>query len=235
MDHYLYLFINLGSIAIPLIAGFDKRLQFEKQWRFLFPSFFLTMLVFIPWDMIKTNLGVWGFNPRYLLGVYVGNLPIEEWLFFITVPYACIFTYHSLNHLVKKDLFGSYSNQLAVLLASLLLLVGLMNLGRLYTSITFLSTGIFLLVLALKFKPSFLGRFFLMYMVTLLPFFLVDGMLTGSFIPEEVVFYDNSQNLGVRIGTIPIEDMVYSFLLLLMSLCWYEWLQSRYKQKVSNQ
>jgi len=108
MEKYLYLCINLGSVIIPFIASFDKRLRFDRQWRFLFPAIFLTMLVFIPWDMLKTHLSVWGFNPRYLMGIYIGNLPVEEWMFFISIPYACMFTYHALNYLVKKDLLGRY-------------------------------------------------------------------------------------------------------------------------------
>jgi lycopene cyclase domain-containing protein len=70
-----------------------------------------------------------------------------------------------------------------------------------------------------------MGRFYLMYFVTLVPFFIVNGLLTGSFIPGEVVFYDNSQNLGIRIGTIPVEDMVYGLLMLLMNVTWFEFLK----------
>ena len=72
-----------------------------------------------------------------------------------------------------------------------------------------------------------MGRFFIMYFVTLIPFFIVNGLLTGSFISEEVVFYDNAQNLGIRLGTIPVEDMVYGMLMLLMNVTWFEWLKSR--------
>ena len=68
MDNWLYLIIDLGAASIPFIAGFDQRLKFQKQWRFLFPAILLTMLVFIPWDMVKTDLGVWGFNATYLTG-----------------------------------------------------------------------------------------------------------------------------------------------------------------------
>ncbi len=232
MDKWLYVLINLGAISIPFIAGFDKRLNFQRQWRFLFPAMLLTMLVFIPWDMLKTNLAVWGFNPRYLLGFYIGNLPVEEWLFFIAIPYACLFTYHSLNYLVKNDLIGKYADTITLVLAIILLLIGLMNTGRLYTSVTFISTGSFLLFHRFVIRSGYMGRFYLMYLVTLIPFFIVNGLLTGSFIPEEVVYYDNMQNLGIRIGTIPVEDMVYGLLMLLMNVSWFEFLKARFKPKL---
>ena len=210
-------------MSVPFFASFDSRLRFDKEWTLLFPAMMLTMLVFIPWDMLKTGLAVWGFNPRYLLGFYIGNLPIEEWLFFIAIPYACLFTYHSLNYLIKKDCFGKYAERITLILAIFLLIVGLLNLGRLYTSVTFISTGGFLLFHRFVIKGIYMGRFYLMYFVTLIPFFIVNGLLTGSFIPEEVVFYDNKQNLGLRIGTIPVEDMVYGLLMLLMNVSWYEY------------
>lgn len=229
-EPWLYLFINAGAISIPFIATFDRRLKFHMQWRYLFPAMFLTMALFIPWDMVKTALGVWGFNPRYLTGVYLGNLPLEEWLFFIAIPYACLFTYHSLNFLVKKDLLGRYAKVLALTVGLALLLIGLFNTARLYTSVTFISTGLFLLIHALIIRADYLGRFFLMYFVTLLPFFIVNGLLTGSFIPEEVVYYDNGQNLDIRLGTIPVEDMVYGLFLLLLNVTIYEYLRSRFRK-----
>ena len=233
MDNWLYVFINLGAISIPFIAGFDKRLRFDKQWKFLFPAMLLTMVLFIPWDMVKTYLEVWGFNPRYLLGIYIGNLPLEEWMFFIAIPYACLFTYHSLNYLVKKDYLGEYADRITLVLAIVLLVIGIFNTGRLYTSVTFISTGVFLLFHRFVVKGDYMGRFYLMYLVTLFPFFIVNGLLTGSFIPEEVVFYDDSQNLGIRLGTIPIEDMVYGLLMLLMNVTWFEYFRNRFKSSVN--
>lgn len=147
----------------------------------------LTMLVLVLWDMLKTDLAVWGFNPRYLLGFYIGNLPVEEWGFFIAIPYACFFTYHSLNYLIKKDYFGKYANAFTLALALFFLVTGALNTDKLYTSVTFISTRGFLLFDRFVVKAPYMGRFYMMYFVTLIPFFIVNGLLTGSFIPEEVV------------------------------------------------
>lgn len=227
MENWLYLFINIGSVSIPFLAGFDSRLRFYKQWKYLFPAMLLTMLVFIPWDMLKTSLEVWGFNPRYLSGFYIGNLPFEECLFFIAIPYACLFTYHSLNYLIRKDFLGQYADRITLYLAIFVLLVGIMNTDRLYTTVTFISTGVFLLFHRFVVKGAYMGRFYMMYLVTLFPFFIVNGLLTGSFIPEEVVFYDDTQNLGIRLGTIPVEDMVYGLLMLLMNVTWFEYFRNK--------
>ena len=72
-------------------------------------------------------------------------------------------------------------------------------------------------------KPTWLGRFYIGYFISLIPFFLVNGILT--YLP--VVTYNNAENLAIRIFTIPIEDTIYCLLLLLMNVTMYEWLKQR--------
>jgi lycopene cyclase domain-containing protein len=168
-------------------------------------------------------MGVWGFNPRYVTGIKIVNLPLEEWLFFIAIPYACVFTYVSLKYIFRKDYFGKYAKQISLAFVLGLSIVAIFNYYRIYTSVTFALTAIFILLHLYVFKSDYLGRFYFTYMFILIPFFIVNGLLTGSFIPEEVVFYDDTQNLGIRLFTIPIEDSVYGLLLILMNVTFYEW------------
>ena len=55
-------------------------------------------------------------------------------------------------------------------------------------------------------------------MFILVPFFIINSVLTGSFILDEIVWYNNNYNLGIRIGTIPFEDIFYGFSLLFLPL-----------------
>ncbi len=217
-----YLLINLASISIPFIYSFHPRLQFHKTWFALWPAILITGVLFIAWDILFTEWGVWGFNPRYLLGVDLLNLPVEEWLFFICIPYACVFTYASLSKLTEKDLLAKYTRTITWALIFALAVIALFNLNRAYTATTFLATSVFLILQLYLFKSNFLGRFYLAYLAILIPFFIVNGILTGSFIEEQVVWYSNSENLGLRIFTIPVEDFIYSLLLQLMNVTLYE-------------
>jgi lycopene cyclase domain-containing protein len=226
-----YFWINLLSISVPFLAGFDKRLKFYRNWKYLFPAMLGTMLVFIPWDIYKTDSGVWGFNPDHLQGIYIFNLPVEEWVFFIAIPYACLFTYHAFEYLVKKDYLGSSAKAITAAFIMILLIVAVLNPTRTYTFVTFLAAAVFLTLHLFVFKADYLGRFYVMYFATLIPFFIVNGALTGMFTPEPVVWYDDTRNLGIRLGTIPIEDTVYGLLMLLMNTTIYEWLRSRDKKK----
>jgi lycopene cyclase domain-containing protein len=192
---------------------------------------FLTLAFFIIWDIWFTYMGVWGFNSKYLTGINIVNLPLEEWLFFIAIPYACVFTYDALNYLIKKDYLQAFTKQISWFLIVVLFVVALLNLDKKYTAITFILTSIFLLLHLYVFKSKYLGRFYFTYMIILFPFLIVNGILTGSFIEEQVVWYDNAQNLGIRIFTIPVEDSVYGLLLILMNITFLEWFR---KKKLSN-
>jgi lycopene cyclase domain-containing protein len=62
----------------------------------------------------------------------------------------------------------------------------------------------------------------------LIPFFIVNGILTGSFIEVPIVSYNNSENLGIRLFTIPIEDIGYAFSMLFGNLMIFETLKKRF-------
>lgn len=219
---YLYLTLDVIAISFPLAFSFYPRANFSKNWKHLLCALLIPAAVFITWDMAFTHMGIWGFNPKYLLGIYVYNLPIEEILFFICIPYACVFSYEALNYLVKRDVFASITRPITILLIVVLLSLGLANFQRWYTCTTFLSTGILLALLEWRLRPSFLSRFYLMFCFILIPFFLINGILTGSFTDEPVVWYNAKEMLGFRMGTIPFEDTFYGMLLLLMNVSLFE-------------
>jgi lycopene cyclase domain-containing protein len=227
---HLYLLLNVFSVLVPFIASFYPKAPFYKTWKQLWPALLIPALLFILWDEAFTRWGIWGFNPNYISGLYVGKLPLEEILFFICIPYACVFTYFALTHLVKDNILKGRESIITWILIVLLAVAGLYFLDRLYTCVTFLSLAAFLVVLQLIIKPAYLDRFYFTYLFILVPFFVVNGILTGSFIEGEVVWYNNEENLGLRLGTIPIEDVFYGMLLILMNVVLYEELKLRHTQ-----
>lgn len=227
MEHYYYLWIDLFSILFPFIFSFYPKANFSAKWKQLWPAILIPAMLFIVWDEWFTSMGVWNFNPRYLSGIYVLHLPIEEVLFFICIPYACLFTYEAVNFFIKKDVLQSYYQGISILLVCFLLLSGLLNLNKWYTSLTFILTAIFLIVHLAFWRSSYLSRFYFAFIFILLPFFIVNGILTGTGIEEPIVRYNDSENLGIRMGTIPFEDTFYGMLLILMNVTLFEWLQKR--------
>lgn len=222
MKSYLYLALNLVAVLIPFIFSFHPRAPFYKQWKYLWISTLIPAMIFIAWDITFTYIGVWGFNPTYLTGIHIINLPVEEVLFFFCIPYACVFTYFALNHLVERDYLFPYQELISSALCIVLIITGIYHLDKWYTGVTFLATGGFLAFQMIVLRPRYMGRFYFAFLFILVPFFIINGILTGSFIEDEVVWYNNAENLGVRIGTIPIEDVFYGMLLLVANVSIFE-------------
>lgn len=223
---YLYLLLNLGSLSIPLMYSFNKKMNFIKQWKTVFLAIFLVALFFIIWDVIFTKNGVWGFNAAYHLPYKIAGLPIDEMLFFICIPYASIFIHYSLEYF-KPDLLLSEKmvRNTSILLLILVATVLFFNLDKWYTSVNYAMLIVTLLI-GFFYGKEILKRFYIAFMVILIPFFLVNGILTGSFIPEPVVWYNNSENLGIRLFTIPVEDIGYAFNMLF----WVVFLNEKFKE-----
>ena len=206
-------------------------MNFIKHWKPVFLSIFLIAVPFIVWDIIFTNKGVWGFNPEYHLNLQIFGLPLEEILFFICIPYASIFTHYAFIHYFEK--VGLTSKIVKAISAGLFVIFAFFILfayPKLYTTINFV---LFLILILFSFllKENHLSQFYITFLIILLPFFLVNGILTGSFIEGEVVWYDNDENLGVRIGTIPVEDIIYAFNLIYLNLILIERLKPVFRNK----
>lgn len=227
MEKYLYLTINLSAFIVPFLASFYSKAPFYKKWKHLSIAILATATLFVVWDEVFTEAGIWGFNPRYIMGIYIGSLPLEEVLFFICIPYACVFTYFALTHLVEKDYLFPHQELISSGLVIVLLVMGMYYFERKYTGVTFVLLGLFMAFQMLKLRPRYMGRFYFAFGFILVPFFIVNGILTGTGIDQEVVWYNNHENLGIRLGTIPIEDVFYGLLLILMNVVIFEWLEER--------
>ena len=210
----LYLWVILSAFIGPLALSFDKKVHFYTYWKTIFIGILVVASLFLVGDELFTQWKVWGFNPDYVLGIYLGNLPLEEVLFFVIVPYNCLFI-----HEVQKAYFPNLKlNFLAKCFLSIFgficFLLILFNWGNYYT-VTYCSTSLLLSAVFFFKKSSWFPRFVLTYIISIIPFLIDNGILTGMFTPEPIVWYNETHIIGLRIFTIPIEDLFYSFSMLL--------------------
>jgi lycopene cyclase domain-containing protein len=227
--HYTYLLINLLSVLFPFLLSFDKKVAFYKHWKYMFPAMLVTGVFFVAWDMLFTAKGIWSFNPDYLLGIYVYNLPLEEVLFFFCVPYSCVFIYEVLNAYVSRDVLGSCGKRFSILVSVLSLTACTLYYDKTYTLV---NAGIcFVLVIFATFIYKFrnLGRFYLAYFVSLIPFLICNGLITGL----PIVFYNDNENMGIRLYCIPLEDVFYCLSLLLLSVLLMDFFKNRKEERTT--
>ncbi len=223
---YLYLLLNIGSFSIPFLYSFHKKMKFIKQWKTVFLAIILVAIFFIVWDIIFTKNGIWGFNEDYHLPYKIAGLPIDEMLFFICIPYASIFIHYSLDYFKPTFLLSDKAvKRITYFLLITTAITLFFNFDKWYTSVNY-SLLIVTLLIAIFLAKDILKRFYIAFVIILIPFFIVNGILTGSFISEPVVWYNNSENLGIRLFTIPIEDAGYAFTMLF----WVVFLNEQFKK-----
>jgi len=229
MEKYLYLLLNLISISYPIYKSFDKRVNYHKQWKNVIIAIIPMAIYMIIWDVIFTKNEVWGFNPDYNLGVSFLSLPIEEWMFFIFIPFSSIFIYEVVFYFDKNDKFKKFGLPMGILTLIISLAFIVFGYHQIYTLVTGLSLLSLLIIhlLILKTQQSYLGRFFVSFIFILLPFFAINGILTGAFIPNEVVWYNMNKTFGVRLYTIPLEDVFYCLFMMLLTTSFYEYLKNK--------
>ena len=174
---------------------------------------------FLLWDALVTGAH-WHFNLLYVSGIKIVNLPIEEILFFITVPFACLFTWEMIIRRAKEKQMDLRGLRLLLYLA---LPAGIyfFSIGKQYTGLTL--SFIFLAILVdqfLKTNLLFDLRFYFYLLLIVIFTLIFNGYLTW----RPVVTYGVEYQLDFRIITIPVEDFFYGISLLWMNTSLYNFL-----------
>lgn len=190
----------------------------------------LPAIFYIAWDIYFTAKGIWSFNPDYITGIKIFNLPVEEVLFFFVVPYCCLFIYECIR-VYFSNLKNKKKDDLVLkTLAVILLAAGIFFYKKQYTSWTFILSAVFIFIIYANknfFKFFDATSFIISYSVMLVPFLVVNGYLTS--IP--VVRYNDAEILGFRIYSIPFEDVFYGMLLVMMNIAIYEKIKNQKRHK----
>lgn len=219
---YTYILINFFTIIICFIASFDRRIQFSRFFGKFFLSSTIVGVPFIVWDIWFTANGVWWFNLNYTLGFKIAGLPVEEWLFFYCIPFACVFTYYCIEKFYRLDWAGAFNNLIVFTSFIILGVVGFLYYEKIYTLLTVIVTLLTLFYLHFIAQKEWIGKVSLVYLILMPGFFAVNGILTGSFIPSPVVNYNPDDFLGIRMGTIPVEDAVYGYSQFLLNIYFFK-------------
>ena len=92
MRHLSYLAVLavclLGTLPLELVL----HVRVYARWRRLLLTLVPVVAVFTVWDVLAIRAGHWSYAPRQMSGVRLGNLPLEELLFFLVVPVCAVLT-----------------------------------------------------------------------------------------------------------------------------------------------
>lgn len=224
MSYYGY--ILLFSFLGPLCLSFDKKVAYYKHVpRLILPTLLVSGL-FIVWDQWFTERGIWGFNPKYVGGLYLGRLPLEEVLFFVVVPYNCLFIYEIVAAYFKP-VNSPPLNKGFLLMFIFFGAILLYQTPRGWYPCTAVPLALVTSFALLIRPPSWLSQYIIAYLICLIPFLVVNGLLTGAATNNPVVWYNESEFSGWRILTIPVEDLYYNFDLFIGFTLFFELQKNR--------
>ena len=242
---YVYLLVDLFCLSGPFFLSFHKSVAFYKNFKPLAAGILLMSAVYLPWDILFMHWGIWNFNPKFTMQSRWFLLPIEEWLFFVAVPFACVFTFECVRYFKKTAPSKRFTQitSFSVLAISTVLCVFAAFEELWYTfSATLLCSA--MLLFHIQRRSEFLGYFLFAWFILLIPFYMSNGILTGLHfyeydlvntsqveITEAIVRYNNQFNLGIRIWSVPIEDFFYGLAMILLVLTPYEYFREKWKSR----
>ena len=217
-----YLYILISIIIFPFIIGLTPGFRFYFD-RKLVKTLFLTATPFLIWDWWATTQGHWSFNPAHTIGITFFNLPIEEIAFFFVAPFACLFLYAASEKYIQvKYLSLPFFFWVLTIGASMLLLI--VGFPKPYSTIVYGLSVLLLLYSYQKFRFQITTHMFLYFFLSFIFFIIFNSVLT--MVP--IVSYAPWAILNLRVGTIPIEDFWYNFLLLSFTLIIYKVMSNKH-------
>jgi lycopene cyclase domain-containing protein len=218
-----YLLFNLLVIAGPLAYSFEKQVNFRQYWRQAFPAILLSLGVFVLWDFAVTNRH-WYFNPPYMLDFRLLRLPLEEWLFFITVPYACLFVREVLATMLENRIVRGLEWVRAGMFAMLPIGVLVFRFGKEYTGLVLIALGVVgFLDRQLRTNTLLQTRTYIFFAAVVGFTFVFNMYLTA----RPLLIYAAAYQLNFRVITIPIEDFFYGLSHIALCNVLYEYFKLR--------
>lgn len=226
---FTYALILFFTVIICLIASFDRRIKFNQHFTAFLKAAIVVAIPFIAWDVYFAAKGVWWFNTDYTIGLNIAGLPLEEMLFFIFIPFSCVFTFYTIDKYYKWNALSGFNNIMVFVSVIVLSVVALLNTDKIYTLVTAVVTIATLIYLHFIARSEWITKASVVFAILMLGFFPVNGILTGSFIENPIVNYNPNDFLDIRMFTIPIEDAVYGYSQFLLVLYFFKQFQRKTK------
>lgn len=230
MRHYTYFLVNFFAIIICLIFSFHPKIKFYKHFGVFLKSSIAVAIPYIIWDVYFTGIGAWWFNNDYTVGVRILGLPIEEMLFFICIPFSCIYTYFCFNKFFNLSRFSRYNKWVVAVVLILSVILAITCNYKIYPFVTAIVTIISLLYLYFIAKASWISEASFVFLWLMLGFIPVNGVLTGSFLEAPIVNYNPNQILNIRLFTIPIEDIFYGYTQFLLNVYLFKFVSKKHHE-----
>jgi len=99
MQQWAYLAVLISCVVGTLPLEFALQARVYRRWTRALLAILPIAVGFLVWDYLAIRAGWWWFDDHYLTGLFIGQLPIEEILFFLIIPVCGLLTYEAVRHL----------------------------------------------------------------------------------------------------------------------------------------
>lgn len=97
MDQWHYLILLAGCLLVTLPLEFVFGARVWRSPRRLLLSMLPMLVVFLTWDVLGIVRNHWWYEPRFISGLHIGPLPLEELLFFLVIPICALLSYEAVG------------------------------------------------------------------------------------------------------------------------------------------
>jgi len=102
VDRYQYLLLMGACLVLTLPLEFLFGARVWRRPRLLLTALVPTVVIFVIWDVIAIARDHWDYNPDYVTGWNLGNLPVEELVFFIVIPICGLLTFEAVRRVLRR-------------------------------------------------------------------------------------------------------------------------------------
>lgn len=224
-QNFWYLLILLALAGVTLFLFIKKSIVLITEFKYMLPAIIFSGAVFVMLNIRFLESGIISYNANYLIGKYIFNFPLEEWLFLLIISLFSFSVYILVN--VKFDNFDKpgFFQSLSVILVLAFAFEAWTSRQKLVPFFIF-----FLLVIYFGytlFRRRFnthLTKFYISYVLVAIPFFLIKAFLNTL----PVILYNNEHTLGIRLINMPVEEFGTLFLLMLINITIFEYLRDNH-------
>lgn len=95
---YQYLLLMLGCLLLTLPLEWLLQARVYRRFRVTLIALLPVVALFSVWDIVGIVRNHWSYNPNYVTGWQLPfSMPIEELVFFITIPLCGLLTYEAVG------------------------------------------------------------------------------------------------------------------------------------------
>ena len=95
-----YLVILISVFLVCLFVKWKFKLRLFDSFREALTVFGSLFVIGVAWDTFSIYRGYWSFNSSFLVGISIGLMPLEEYLFVLVIPFLTLVIYRMVR---RKD------------------------------------------------------------------------------------------------------------------------------------